>query len=126
MPPDYRSPPRNDYRKKPVGTGRRVFGRSPATATKRKKFCMRDLPKPSVILMAEDDADDRLLVKDALNECQCGADLQFVENGEELLDYLLKRGKYAATKTTRQPGLIILDLNMPCKDGREALREIKT
>ncbi len=87
---------------------------------------MSKIPKPSVILMAEDDADDRLLVKDALNECQCEADLQFVENGEELLDYLLKRGKYAGSKPARQPGLIILDLNMPRKDGREALREIKT
>ena len=86
---------------------------------------MSKTPKPSVILMAEDDADDRLLVKDALNECQCEADLQFVENGEELLDYLLQRGKFGDSRSTRRPGLIILDLNMPRKDGREALREIK-
>ena len=86
---------------------------------------MSKIPKPSVILMAEDDADDRLLVKDALNECQCEADLQFVENGEELLDYLLQRGKFGGSSPTRRPGLIILDLNMPRKDGREALREIK-
>ena len=87
---------------------------------------MRDLPKPSVILMAEDDADDRLLVKDALSECQCDVDLRFVENGEELLDYLLHRGKFDSSSPVRRPGLIILDLNMPRKDGREALREIKS
>jgi CheY-like chemotaxis protein len=50
--------------------------------------------------------------------------LRFVENGEELLDYLLQRGKYDAQ--TPRPGLILLDLNMPVKDGREVLGEIKT
>jgi len=87
---------------------------------------MSDLPKTSIILMAEDDADDRLLVKDALHECRCDADLRFVENGEELLDYLLQRGEGNGSALARRPGLIILDLNMPRKDGREALREIKS
>lgn len=77
-----------------------------------------------IILMAEDDADDRLLAHDALAECGLGEDLRFVENGEELLDYLLQRGKY--DKQTPRPGLILLDLNMPVKDGREVLQEIKT
>jgi CheY-like chemotaxis protein len=80
--------------------------------------------KTKVILMAEDDADDRLLAKDALAECGLADDLRFVENGEELLDFLLRRGKFDAQ--TPQPGLILLDLNMPIKDGREALREIKS
>jgi CheY-like chemotaxis protein len=80
--------------------------------------------KGKVILMAEDDADDRLLARDALAECGLGEDLRFVENGEELLDYLLQRGKYDAQ--TPRPGLILLDLNMPVKDGREVLEEIKT
>jgi CheY-like chemotaxis protein len=86
---------------------------------------MKEAPKPNVIIMAEDDADDRLLVKDALSECDWEADLRFVENGEELLDYLLRRGKYAAPGASPRPGLILLDLNMPRKDGREVLKEIK-
>ena len=80
--------------------------------------------KSIVILMADDDADDRLLAQDALTECRLANDLHFVENGEELLDYLFRRGKYDLTNSPR-PGLILLDLNMPRKDGREALREIK-
>jgi len=75
--------------------------------------------------MAEDDADDRLLVKDALEECQWKADLRFVENGEELLDYLLRQGKYRRAEESPRPGLILLDLNMPRKDGREVLRDIR-
>ena len=87
--------------------------------------------KPILILMADDDADDRLLAQDALAECRLAGgsgsahELQFVENGEELLDYLQRRGKYAQSSHQR-PGLILLDLNMPRKDGREALKEIKT
>ena len=80
--------------------------------------------KSVVILMAEDDADDRLLAKDALAECGMADDLYFVENGEDLLDYLQSRGKYGQSPRPR-PRLILLDLNMPRKDGREALREIK-
>ena len=82
--------------------------------------------KSMVILMADDDADDRLLAKDALAECQLASDLHFVENGEELLDYLHRRGKYTQLAESPRPGLILLDLNMPKKDGREALREIKS
>jgi len=83
-------------------------------------------PKPIVILMADDDADDRLLAQDALAECGLANDLRCVENGEELLDYLHRRGKYSEPGKAPRPGLILLDLNMPRKDGREALREIKT
>lgn len=81
--------------------------------------------KPIIILMADDDADDRMLVKDAFAESRLNNDLHFVENGEELLDYLFRRGKFANLKTAPYPGLILLDLNMPKKDGREALAEIK-
>jgi two-component system, response regulator len=78
----------------------------------------------AVILLAEDDSDDRLLIKDALEECQWRGDLRCVENGEELLDYLLRRGAYKEADAPR-PGVILLDLNLPRKDGRQALREIK-
>ena len=80
--------------------------------------------RPIVILMADDDADDRLLAQDALAEGKIVSELHFVENGEELMDYLNRRGKFSAASAPR-PGLILLDLNMPKKDGREALREIK-
>ena len=85
---------------------------------------MASASKPVVILMADDDADDRLLAQDALAECRLASDLHFVENGEELMDYLGRRGKYSKANAPR-PGLILLDLNMPRKDGREALREIR-
>jgi CheY-like chemotaxis protein len=78
-----------------------------------------------VILMAEDDADDRLLARDALNECQIEHDLHCVEDGEDLLDYLHRRGNHADKNRSPRPSLILLDLNMPKKDGREALREIR-
>jgi len=77
------------------------------------------------ILMADDDADDRLLAQDAVAEAKVNGELRFVENGEELLDYLFRRGQFANMDAPR-PGLILLDLNMPKKDGREALREIKS
>ena len=81
--------------------------------------------KPIMILMAEDDADDRLLVKDALEESRVLNELRFVEDGEELLEYLRQEGRYADPATSPRPGLVLLDLNMPRKDGREALQEIK-
>ncbi len=86
---------------------------------------MSDFSKSVVILMADDDADDRLLAKDALTECRLANEVHFVENGEELMDYLLRRGKYGPPAVVPRPGIILLDLNMPRKDGREALREIK-
>ena len=80
---------------------------------------------PLCILMADDDADDRLLAQDALAECRLANDLHFVENGEELLDYLQPPRQIRRPGDSPRPGLILLDLNMPRKDGREALREIK-
>jgi len=77
------------------------------------------------ILMADDDQDDCLLVKNALAANGIIHGLYFVEDGEELMDYLYHRGKYGDTVAFPTPGLILLDLNMPRKDGREALREIK-
>ena len=77
------------------------------------------------ILMADDDPDDRLLVQDAFDEIRLDNPLVFVEDGIELLDYLHRRGAYTHLAGTPLPGLILLDLNMPKKDGREALKEIK-
>ena len=78
------------------------------------------------ILMADDDADDRLMTKDALEEAKLANDIRFVENGEELMDYLRHCGKYSSLQDFPRPGLILLDLNMPKKDGREALAEIRS
>jgi CheY-like chemotaxis protein len=78
-----------------------------------------------MILMAEDDADDRLLVQDAFTECGRSDAVRFVSDGEELVDYLLHRGQYEQAADSPRPDLILLDLNMPRKDGREALKEIR-
>ncbi len=86
---------------------------------------MTNNAKPITILMADDDADDRQLTKEAFAESMIRNDLRFVEDGEELLDYLNRRGKFTDPATSPRPGLILLDLNMPRKDGREALKEIK-
>ncbi len=82
--------------------------------------------KPVTILMADDDIDDRLMAKEASEEARLYSTLIFVEDGEELMEYLYHRGKYADHSGFPQPDLILLDLNMPLKDGREALREIKS
>lgn len=80
---------------------------------------------PITILMAEDDPDDRLMTRDAFAECGLHNPLQFVEDGERLMDYLRRRGRFADGAAHPMPGLILLDLNMPRRDGREVLREIK-
>lgn len=77
------------------------------------------------ILVADDDADDRELIKVAFEENGADVDICFVENGEELLHYLHRHGKYKEEEKYPFPSLILLDLNMPKKDGREALRAIK-
>ena len=75
--------------------------------------------------MADDEATDCLLVKMAIEKGHLHNDLRFVENGVELMNYLNRIGKYAKASDAPRPGLILLDLNMPRKDGREALAEIK-
>lgn len=87
---------------------------------------MANEPQPITILLADDDADDRVLARDALAESRLANDLRYVVDGEDLMDYLRKRGRYASPEAAPRPGLILLDLNMPRKDGREALREIKS
>jgi len=81
--------------------------------------------KSIIILYAEDDEEDRMLVEDALAESRLANELHFVRDGEELMDYLRRQGEYEGLSGSPLPGLILLDLNMPKKDGREALAEIK-
>jgi CheY-like chemotaxis protein len=86
---------------------------------------MKDRGIPVSILMAEDDPDDRLLTQEALEEARLANELYFVKDGEELMEYLCHEGRYINPDTAPRPGVILLDLNMPRKDGREALKEIK-
>jgi CheY-like chemotaxis protein len=83
-------------------------------------------PKPITILLADDDPDDRKLTQDALAESRLGNELRCVEDGRELLEYLRRQGRFAESGAAPRPGLILLDLNMPRMDGREALHEIKS
>lgn len=85
----------------------------------------RHTHKLVTILMADDDPDDRLLVGDAFAEIRLENPLDFVGDGIELMDYLHRRGAYTHLAGTPLPGLVLLDLNMPRKNGREALNEIK-
>jgi CheY-like chemotaxis protein len=80
---------------------------------------------PIHILLAEDDPDDRMLTRRAIVESQMETTFDAVKNGEELMQYLHRDGPYA-DETPPRPDLILLDLNMPRMDGREALREIKS
>lgn len=77
------------------------------------------------ILIAEDDLDDRQFIRDAFEEAHINSSLSFVSDGEELLCYLLRKDQYVDARESPTPSLILLDLNMPRKDGREALAEIK-
>lgn len=82
--------------------------------------------RPITVLYADDDPEDRMLVKEAWQESRLANELHFVEDGEELLDYLHRRGKYASLADQPLPGMILLDLNMPRMDGREALQHLKS
>ncbi len=82
--------------------------------------------RPITILMADDDEEDRLLAQEALHDARLANDMRFVVDGEDLMSYLRHEGRYAASQVEApRPGIILLDLNMPKKDGREALAEIK-
>lgn len=86
---------------------------------------MADHKLPITIVVAEDDPDDRFLIEDAFRENKIENEVQFVENGEELMAYLKREGEWEELRGRPLPGLILLDLNMPRMDGREALKLIK-
>ena len=88
---------------------------------------MQDKHKiPITILICDDDEDDRMLTQQALEDAHISNDLRFVQDGEQLLDYLYQRGEYSGeTGSAPRPGLILLDLNMPKMDGRDALKVMK-
>jgi CheY-like chemotaxis protein len=91
---------------------------SPSPTTERSSI---------TILMADDDEDDRVLTADALKRSRLINDVRFVVDGDDLMQYLRGTGAYATGGVpSPRPGLILLDLNMPKKDGREALAEIKS
>lgn len=81
--------------------------------------------KPVVILLADDDEEDRMLACDALEQSHLANEIHWVSDGEDLMDYLQRRNKYALPGAAPRPGIILLDLNMPKMDGREALMAIK-
>ncbi|HEY3921435.1 MAG TPA: response regulator [Gaiellaceae bacterium] len=87
---------------------------------------MSTLRAPMTILLADDDEEDLQMTLEALRENRLGNDMRVTRDGEELMDYLLQRGDYSNPVDAPPPGLILLDLNMPKKDGREALAEIKS
>ena len=86
---------------------------------------MSSYNKAIVILLADDDEDDRMLTTDALHVSKLANDLKTVNDGEELMDYLFHRGKYAAPGQAPRPGLVLLDLNMPHIDGVRALQQLR-
>lgn len=86
----------------------------------------RPTPLPHIVLLADDDADDCLLARDALSAGRGQIELRVTRDGEDLMDYLLQRGAYQDADAAPRPHLILLDLSMPRKTGFEALAEIKS
>ncbi|MCC7245108.1 MAG: response regulator [Saprospiraceae bacterium] len=82
--------------------------------------------KQIIVVVADDDEDDRLMTKEAFEESGLPNKVLFVKDGVDLMDYLHRRGQYANPETSPRPGLILLDLNMPRMDGREALKILKS
>jgi CheY-like chemotaxis protein len=84
-----------------------------------------DYKRSMVVLMADDDDEDRELTREALQNSRLANEMRFAVDGQDLMDYLRQEGKYSDPRSAPRPGIILLDLNMPKKDGREALAEIK-
>jgi CheY-like chemotaxis protein len=86
---------------------------------------MNNLYRNGTILMVDDDADDFFLAREAFRESGLLVDFRLVSDGQELMDYLYRRGKFGKLRKHPLPSLVLLDLNMPGKDGKEVLMEIK-
>lgn len=80
---------------------------------------------PVVVLIAEDDLGDQILIQEALQSSRIPKSLQIVGDGEEALEYLYRSGRYAAPARAPRPDLILLDLNMPRLGGKELLARLK-
>ena len=113
-------------------TDTRSRSRPPASEMARSPSLTRPMSRPDrlgrsvTILMADDDEEDRDLTRDALQDSHLANEMRFVVDGQDLMDYLRHEGRYAiGAVDAPRPGIILLDLNMPKKDGREALAEIK-
>jgi CheY-like chemotaxis protein len=88
------------------------------------RMSLSEVPRPFTILLADDDEEDRALAHDALQDSRLANEMKCVVDGQDLLDYLRHQGRWTEEDAPR-PGIILLDLNMPRMDGREALAEIK-
>ena len=86
----------------------------------------RSSPGKAIVLLAEDDHGDRVLAEKAFESARLVAEMRSVDDGQQLLDYLQRRGEFSDPKASPRPDLILLDLNMPRKDGRVALEEIRS
>lgn len=110
--------------RKPQGNSRPLLCSTSVRALHAKELLLTE-SRSVTLLIADDDQDDRYMIREALEENRLSNDIRFVFDGEELMDYLLRKGRYANPLHSPTPGLILLDLNMPKKDGREALAEIR-
>jgi len=81
--------------------------------------------KPAIILLVEDDLGDQELTLRAFEESKLKNELHIVDDGEEAINYLLRKGKYHDPATSPKPDLILLDLNLPKMDGRQVLERIR-
>jgi CheY-like chemotaxis protein len=87
---------------------------------------MRPDRKTVTVLVADDDQDDRDMTLEAFQESRVVNEIHFVEDGEQVLQYLRHEGPFKDPASSPRPGLILLDLNMPRMDGRATLKELKS